>query len=128
MTKRDECPVCHMDMSSHKLQCPMRADGQWKFSINLPTKRDDMPALSYFLENSTFDMQRDAIRAYTLQYAEQRVREERAEDERLLMEALEALFCVSTVDDLAEYENLAGTSLKTIIDTAIAALRKRLGE
>lgn len=41
------------------------------------TKQDDMPALSHFLENSTHDMQRDAIRAYALQYAEQRVREER---------------------------------------------------
>lgn len=51
----------------------------------------NMPALSYFLENSTFDMQRDAIRAYAQQYAEQRVREEREADMELMRMALDAL-------------------------------------
>ena len=36
-----------------------------------------LPAFSHFLENSTHEMQRDAIRAYARAYAEEAVKQER---------------------------------------------------
>lgn len=53
---------------------------------------------------------------YAQQHAERRVREERAEDERLLREAMEAI------------ESVIQGCYTEIVHATIAALRKRLGE
>lgn len=95
-----------------------------------PTKRDDMPALPEPAGVVIFGTQArrafisDQMHAYAQQHAEQRVREERAEDERLLREAMEALWACRKKG--ARWHPC--DPVATASDTAIAALRKRLGE
>lgn len=113
------------------------------------TKRDDMPALPEpFVKPLAANGLASKPGLYTVgqlvryaqKHAEQRVREERSEDERLLREAMEAL--ITGRDALHElaaryhdemrfhYPDVHASMDSDVVraDAAIAALRKRLGE
>lgn len=49
-------------------------------------------------------------------------------DEALLREAQEVLFCVNVIDDLDQYENLAGEKLAPKVGNILRRLLNRLGE
>lgn len=98
------------------------------------TKRDDMPALPEpFVKPLAANGLASKPGLYTVgqlvryaqQHAQQRVREERAEDERLLREAMEAF---TARFPYAEAGKEAQDAWAKRREDAIAALRKRLGE
>lgn len=58
-----------------------------------------------------------------------RLNAQREADHAVIDDALNALSAVSSVDDidLGEYTNLAGTSLRDVVDAAISKLKARVG-
>lgn len=104
-------------------------------SVEAPTRTEKVPAFpafSYFLENSTYEMQKDAIRAYARDYAKAFVRAQDEEYEALRKDAARFTWLLDNANidfdpsepyQLVIWEPGTGDDWKSIVRAAIDAAR-----